>query len=153
MQSVNIYLNFDGNTEEAFTFYKSVFGGEFMGGIMRFSDFPPMDGMDDMPPLPEEEKDLVGHVSLPITEHCTLMGTDVTSNMPGTFVAGNNVQVTFEVDSAEEGETLFHKLSEGGKVIMPYAEAFWAERYGACVDKFGIHWQFNYTGNKAQAVE
>ena len=105
--------------------------------------------MEDLPPLPEEENDLVGHVSLPLTEHATLMGTDFTSNMPGKLVVGNNVQITLEADSAEEGESLFGKLSGGGTVVMPFAETFWAERYGACVDRFGIHWQINYTGNKA----
>lgn len=149
MKAVNIYLNFEGNTEEAFNFYKSVFGGEFMGGIMRFGDFPPMEGMEDLPPLKEEEKDLVGHVALRLTEQAVLMGTDVTSNMPEELIVGNNVQMTLEADSAGEADSLFRKLSEGGRVVMPLSEMFWAEKYGACVDRFGIHWQINYTGDKA----
>ncbi|MCJ8502205.1 VOC family protein [Desulfatitalea alkaliphila] len=149
MKAVNIYLNFEGNTEEAFNFYKSIFGGEFMGGVMRFRDFPPMAGMEDMPPLKEDEKDLVGHVSLPMTEQATLMGTDITSNMPEKLIVGNNVQITLEADSVTEAERLFGKLSEGGRVVMPLNEMFWAEKYGACIDKFGIHWQINYTGDKA----
>ncbi|WP_148862170.1 VOC family protein [Marinobacter fonticola] len=148
MKAVNIYLNFAGHTEEAFNFYKAIFGGDFMGGIMRFRDFPSMEGMEDMPSLKEEEKDLVGHVSLPLTENTTLMGTDTTSNMPEKLVAGNNTQITLETDSAAEAEALFGKLSEGGRVVMPLNEMFWAERYGACVDKFGIHWQVNYTGDR-----
>jgi PhnB protein len=148
MKAVNIYLNFAGTTEEAFNFYKSIFGGEFMGGIMRFRDFPPMEGMEDMPPLKEEEKDLVGHVSLPLTEQATLMGTDFTSNMPEKLIVGNNFQITLEADSAAETETLFGKLSDGGRVVMPLSETFWAEKFGGCVDKFVIHWQINYTGNK-----
>ncbi|MDQ2076831.1 VOC family protein [Marinimicrobium sp. ABcell2] len=148
MKSVNIYLNFPGNTEEAFNFYKSIFGGDFMGGIMRFRDFPPMGGMEDMPPLKEEEKDLVGHVSLPLTEHATLMGTDFTSNMPQELIVGNNMQITLETDSATEAESLFNQLSEGGEIVMPLSETFWADKFGACVDKFGIQWQLNYTGDK-----
>jgi PhnB protein len=138
MKAVNICLNFAGNTEQAFNFYKSVFGGEFMGGIIRFWDFPPMEGMEDMPPLKEEEKDLVGHVSPPLTEQAVLMGTDVTSNMPEQLIVGNNVQMTLEADSAAEAESLFRKLSEGGRVVMPLSETFWAKKYGACVDRFGI---------------
>ena len=151
MKEVNIYLNFPGNTEEAFNFYKSIFGGDFMCGIMRFRDFPPMEGMEDMPPLKEDEKDLVGHVSLPLTEHSSLMGTDYTSNMAEKLVIGNNLMITLEADNAVEAESLFGKLSEGGRVVMPLREMFWAEKYGACVDKFGIHWQINYTGGKAMS--
>ncbi len=151
MKEVNIYLNFPGNTEEAFNFYKSIFGGEFMGGIMRFRDFPPMEGMEDMPPLKEEEKALVGHVALPLTEQCTLMGTDITSNMQEKLIIGNNILITLEAGSAVEAESLFRKLSGGGRVVMPMREMFWAEKYGACVDKFGIHWQINYTGDKAMS--
>ncbi|WON74132.1 hypothetical protein [Nitrosospira sp. Is2] len=113
MKAVNIYLNFAGNTEEAFNFYKSVFGGEFMGGVMRFRDFPPMEGMEDMPPLKEEEKDLVGHVALPLTERVTLMGTDITSNMPEKLIVGNNIQITLEADSAAEAESLFGEVIRG----------------------------------------
>ena len=149
MKAVNIYLNFEGNTEDAFNFYKSIFGGEFIGGIMRFRDFPPMEDMEDVPPLKEQEKDLVGHVSLPLTEHATLMGTDISSNMPEKLIVGNNIQITLEAGNAAEAESLFVKLSEGGRVVMPLKEMFWAEKYGACVDKFGIYWQINYTGNMA----
>jgi len=118
---------------------------------MRFRDFPPMEGMEDMPPLKEDEKDLVGHVSLPLTEHSSLMGTDYTSNMAEKLVIGNNLMITLEADNAVEAESLFGKLSEGGRVVMLLREMFWAEKYGACVDKFGIHWQINYTGGKAMS--
>jgi PhnB protein len=151
MKEVHIYLNFAGNTEEAFNFYKSIFGGEFMGGIMRFRDFPPMEGMEDLPPLKEEDKDLVGHICLPLTEHSTLMGTDHTSNMAEKLIIGNNFLITLEAENAAEAESLFSKLSEGGRVTMPLREMFWAEKYGACLDKFGIHWQINYTGDKAMS--
>lgn len=149
MKTVNIYLNFEGNTEAAFNFYKSTFGGEFMGGIMRYKDFPPS---EEFPPLSEAEKNMVGHVSLPLGEHSILMGTDVVESMCNGHktVMGNNVLLTLETDSIEETETLFGKLSEGGQTVMPPAETFWAEKFGACIDKFGIHWQLNYTGNRAQ---
>ncbi|UGU17395.1 VOC family protein [Sinomicrobium kalidii] len=149
MKAVNVYLNFEGQTEAAFNFYKSVFGGDFMGGIIRYKDFPPMDGV---PPLSEAEQNLVGHVSLPLGEHSILMGTDVVESMCDgqKTIMGNNVQITLETDSTQEAETFFGKLSEGGRVLMPLEETFWAEKYGACTDKFGVYWQFNYTGNKAQ---
>ena len=149
MKAVHIYLNFAGNTEEAFDFYSSIFGGEFVGGIMRYRDVPPMEGLDDLPPLEEEEKDLVAHVSLPLTERFTLMGTDITSAEPKELIVGNNVQIMLDVDSGPEAEALFGELSQGGRVVMPLSETSWAERYGACEDKFGIHWQINYTGDRA----
>ncbi|MBC9797833.1 VOC family protein [Sinomicrobium weinanense] len=147
MKTVNIYLNFEGTTEAAFNFYKSVFGGEFMGGIMRYKDFPPS---EDMPPLSEAEKNLVGHVSLPLGKQI-LMGTDIVESLCNGHktVMGNNVLLTLETDSIEETETLFGKLSEGGQPLMPPAETFWAEKFGSCTDKFGVHWQLNYTGSKA----
>ena len=148
MQGIHIYLNFPGNTEEAFDFYRSIFGGEVTGDIMRYRDVPPTEGPEDMP-LAEEEKDLVAHVSVPLTEQSTLMGTDITSAEREKLIVGNSVQIMLEVDSGSEAEALFGKLSEGGRVVMPLSETFWAEKYGACEDKFGIHWLINYTGNRA----
>ncbi len=148
MKAIHIYLNFAGDTEEAFDFYRSIFGGEVRGDIMRYRDLPSMDGTEDVPPLAEEEKDLVAHVALPLTEQSTLMGTDITSAEPEKLIVGNNVQIMLEVDTGSEAEALFGKLSEGGRVVMPLSETFWAENYGECEDKFGIHWLINYTGDK-----
>jgi PhnB protein len=146
MASVSTYLNFPRNTEEAFNFYKSVFGGEFtMGGIARFKDVPPAPGM---PPLAEEDKNLVMHVELPILGGHVLMGTDAPESMGFHVNAGNNVYINLEPDTRSETKKLFDALSAGGKVTMELADMFWGAYYGSCTDKFGIQWMFNCTEKK-----
>ncbi|WP_207492604.1 VOC family protein [Aridibaculum aurantiacum] len=141
MASVSTYLNFANKTEEAFTFYKSVFGGEYSGtGIYRFRDIPPS---DELPPLPEAELDLVMHVELPILDGHKLMGTDAPASMGFTLAAGNNVHINLQPDTREETKRLFDKLSEGGKVTQELQDMFWGDYYGSCTDKFGINWMFN----------
>ncbi len=140
MLKVSTYLNFVRNTEEAFNFYKSVFGGEFEGGINRMGDVPPQPGM---PPLAEEDKNLVMHISLPILGGHMLMGTDAPESMGFKVVQGNNVHISLHPDTREETETLFKALSEGGKVTMELQDMFWGDYYGSCTDKFGIQWMVN----------
>lgn len=141
MASVSTYLNFPGNTEEAFNFYKSVFGGEFFGnGIMRFGDIPPM---PEAHPCPDGEKNLVMHVELRILGCHTLMGTDVPESMGFNFQKGNNVNINLQPDTRKETQDLFNKISEGGKITMELQDMFWGDYFGACVDKFGICWMFN----------
>jgi PhnB protein len=140
MASVSTYLNFNRNTEEAFKFYKRVFQTEFQGEIMRMSDAPPMDGQ---PPLAEEDKNLVMHVSLPILGGHQLMGTDAPESMGFTLKQGNNVFINLEPDSREETERLFRELSEGGKVTMELQDMFWGDYFGSCTDRFGVQWMFN----------
>ena len=140
MATVSTYLNFPGNTEEAFNFYKSIFGGEFLGQIMRFKDIPPMDGM---PPLDESAKDLVMHMELPILGGHLLMGTDAVESMGFTVKSGNNVYINLQPDTRAETKRLFDGLSEGGKVEMELQDMFWGDYYGTCFDKFGIGWMFN----------
>lgn len=147
MSYVSTYLNFNGNTEEAFNFYKSVFGTEFDGGISRFGDMP---SNDQQPPLTEADKNLVMHVSLPITGGHNLMGTDATESMGKNVNIGNNVYISLHPDSKEETDRLFSALSEGGKVEMPMTDMFWGDYYGSCVDKFGVCWMFNYTDPNKQ---
>ena len=143
MASVSTYLNFPRNTEEAFNFYKSVFGGEFQtGGFMRFGDMPPMEGM---PPMPEGDKNLVSHVSLPILGGHLLMGSDAPESMGFNVVSGNNVQVNLVPDSKAEADRLFSALSAGGKVTMPMADQFWGAYFGSLIDKYGINWMINYS--------
>jgi PhnB protein len=140
MARVSTYLNFQGNTEEAFNFYKSVFDTEFMGeGIMRMGDVP---ADDSTPPMPENEKQLVMHVSLPILAGHILMGTDLPESM-GKLVQGNNVAINLEPDTRAEADKLFAALSTGGEVEMPMQEMFWGDYYGACADKFGVKWMVN----------
>lgn len=141
MASVSTYLNFSRNTEEAFLFYKSVFGTEFQGeGIMRMGDIPPMEGM---PPLAEEDKNLVMHVMLPILGGHQLMGTDAPESMGFTMNFGNNVYINLEPDTRKETERLFKALSAGGTVTQELGEMFWGDYFGSCTDKFGVQWMFN----------
>lgn len=147
MASVSSYLNFPGNTEEAFNYYKSVFGGEFSGaGIMRFKDVPKS---DDMPPMPEKDRNQVMHVELPILGSHSLMGTDAPECMGISVTFGNNVHINLQPDTREETRQLFQGLSAGGKVTQELEEMFWGDYYGSCTDKFGVNWMFNCS-EKAQ---
>lgn len=138
MQSVNPYLNFNGNAEEVFTFYQSVFGGELM--LSRFSD---MD-TGDME-LTDEQRNGVAHVALPLGDSM-LMGSDVPEQM-GAVSTGTNFLLSVEADSADEADRLFGGLSADGEVTMPLDKVEWAERFGMCTDKFGIQWMVGYTGD------
>jgi PhnB protein len=141
MAKVSTYLNFPNSTEEAFLFYKGVFGTEFTApGIRRYGDMPAMDGM---PPTPEELKNLVMHVELPITGGHIIMGTDAPVQMGFAVNFGNNIHIQLEPDTREETKQLFDALSTGGKVGMPLQEMFWGALFGNCTDKFGVHWMFN----------
>lgn len=139
MASVNIYLTFNGNTEEAFNFYKSVFGGEF-SYLGRFKDMP---ADDNCPPPTEAELDKIMHVSLPISKETVLMASDSTEGS-GTVAFGNNFAVSINADNKEEANRLFNGLSAGGKIIMPMADTFWGAYFGMFVDKFGINWMVNF---------
>ena len=140
MAKVSTYLNFPRNTEEAFNFYKSVFGGEFIGEINRFSSVPPQEGQ---PPMVEEDKNLVMHVALPILGGHVLMGTDAPESMGFTVTSGNNMYINLEPDTRSETKKLFDALSAGGKVEMQLQEMFWGDYFGSCKDKFGVQWMFN----------
>ncbi|HET9276693.1 MAG TPA: VOC family protein [Flavitalea sp.] len=145
MAKVSTYLNFDGNTEEAFNFYKSVFGTDFQGDISRFGDTPPQEGM---PPLSDELKNKVMHVALPIIGGHLLMGTDACEEMGFHLTKGNNVYIALHPDSRKEADKLFNALSDGGKVEMPLAEQFWGDYYGSLSDKFGVGWMINTDAKK-----
>jgi len=140
MSRVSTYLNFTRDTESAFNFYKTVFGTEFNGGIMRLGEVPPS---DDMPPLSEEDKNLVMHIELPILGGHLLMGTDAPESMGFKLNPGNNVYLNLEPDTRKETKRLFDALSEGGVVEMDLQEMFWGDYYGSCKDKFGVQWMFN----------
>lgn len=142
MASVNTYLNFSGKTEEAFNFYKSVFGTEFQTPIGRFSDAPTMEGM---PALPEADLILVMHVALPILGGHLLMGTDAPESMGFNVNIGNNMHIHLNPDTRAQTRELFDKLSSGGQVTMELADMFWGDYYGKCTDKFGVQWMFSCT--------
>ncbi|MEO8415355.1 MAG: VOC family protein [Ginsengibacter sp.] len=146
MASVSTYLNFPRNTEEAFNFYKTVFGGEFFGkGFMRFSDIPESPGSM---PMTEEDKNLVMHVELRILDAHSLMGTDAPETMGFKMNFGNNSYINLQPDTREETKELFDKLSAGGKVTMELQDMFWGDYYGSCTDKFGVQWMFNCNEKK-----
>ncbi len=140
--NVSTYLNFNRNTEEAFNFYKSVFGGEFVGEIMRMGAAP---ADPNMPPMSEADKNLVMHVALPILGGHLLMGTDAPESMGFKLVEGNNVNISLAPDSRTEADRLFAALSAGGNVSMPMADQFWGDYFGSFTDKYGINWMINYS--------
>lgn len=137
MATVSTYLNFAGNTEEAFNFYKAVFGTEFNGEIGRMGDVPRDPGQ---PELSNEEKNMIMHIELPITAGHLLMGTDILASMGMEHKAGNNMSICLQVDSREELDKLYTGLSEGGTETVEPQEMFWGDYYTAFADKYGVRW-------------
>jgi PhnB protein len=143
MTRVSTYLNFPNNTEQAFLFYKSVFGGEFGGkGIQRFGDIPAIEGQ---PPLSEKDKKLILHIELPILGGHVLMGTDAPESMGFKVNFGNNYYICLKPGSRKETKRLFDTLSAGGNITMDLQDIFWGANYGSCTDKFGVNWMVNCT--------
>jgi PhnB protein len=140
MTTVNVYLTFNGNCEEAFNFYKSVFGGEFPY-IGRFKEMPPQEGGK---PLSLEEGEKIMHVSLPISKETIIMGSDTSGEWSSNFKQGNNFSLSLTTDSKEEADRLFNSLSKDGHVIMPLNKTFWGDYYGMWTDKFGINWMVSF---------
>lgn len=146
MSRISTYLNFERHTEEAFTFYKSVFGGDFTnGGIARMGDAPMPEGM---PPLSDEDKNLVMHIELPILGGHMLMGTDAPESMGFKLNFGNNVNINLEPDTRAEAQQLFNALSDGGIITMPLQDMFWGAYFGSCTDKYGVQWMVNCSEKK-----
>ena len=149
MATVNVYLNFKGNCEEAFNFYKSVFGGEFPY-IGRFKDMPPQEGM---PPLPKDMENKIMHVSLPVSKETMLMGSDTGGEWAPSYVQGNNFSISISAESEQEADRFYNELSKGGKVVMPMNKTFWGDYFGMFADKFGINWMVSYNMQKQQEKE
>ena len=146
MTTVNVYLNFNSNCEEAFNFYKSVFGGEFafMG---RYKDMPP--GPDGKKCAPQDEQKVM-HVSLPISKETILMGSDAGGEWASKIVQGNNFCVSITTDTKNEADRLFTGLSAGGMVMMPMNKTFWGDYFGMFADKFGVNWMVSFNEAAAQ---
>ncbi len=140
MATVNPYLTFNGTCEAAFTFYKSVFGGEFPY-IGKFKDMPPVEGC---PPISEADGNKIMHVSLPISKETILMGSDSSEAFGQVTVVGNNFSVSINAESKEEADKLFNSLSAGGNISMPMNQTFWGAYFGMFTDKFGILWMVNF---------
>ena len=134
---VNPYLNFDGNAEEAFLFYKSVFGGEFTSHI-KMGDAP------DTDKLPEAEKNRTMHISLPLGNDTVLMASDILPSVGHKLNVGNNNYISIHPKSREEADRLFNGLSEGGDIEMPMEDQFWGDYFGSFTDKFGVRWMVNF---------
>lgn len=143
MATINPYLTFNGNCEEAFTFYKSVFGGEFPY-VGRFGDMPSAEGN---PPISEEDSKKIMHMSLPISKETILMGSDAVGEFCQTFDQGNNITLSINAESTQEADRLFNGLSAGGKVGMSMNKTFWGAYFGMFTDKFGINWMINHDEN------
>ena len=141
MATINPYLNFNGNTEEAFNFYRSVFGGEFIT-LQRFKDTPEADR------LPASDQEKIMHISLPIGKGNVLMATDTLESMGHALTVGNNFSIAVNAESEEEADKLFSGLSAGGQVTLPLQKAFWGAYFGMLADKFGIQWMVNYDYNQ-----
>lgn len=141
---INPYLNFAGQTEEAFNFYRSVFGTEFIM-LSRFKDAAGMPGCEQMS---EAEQNKVLHVALPIGNGNILMASDTMENMGPQLSTGNNFSICISVDSKDEADALFEKLSHGARIIMPLQDMFWGDYYGMLSDKFGIQWMISFNPNQ-----
>jgi PhnB protein len=146
MNRVSTYLNFMGNTEEAFTFYASVFGTELEGPVMRIGDMPPGPGM---PEVTDAEKAMVMHIELPILAGHMLMGTDMLESMGHQLRIGNNTTLNLETDSRAETDRLYAALSEGGQDASGLQDMPWGAYWGTCLDRFGVRWMFNCSESPA----
>ncbi len=140
---LNTYLNFSGNAEEAFNFYKSVFGGEF-GNVTRFKDIP-MPGVS----IRKEDENKIMHISLPVGKDDVLMASDVLESLGHRLTVGNNVAISIFPESKEEASRIFKALSEGGTIEMPIADQPWGDYYGGVIDKFGVRWMVDYAYPKS----
>ena len=138
MATINTYLNFNGNCEDAFNFYKTVFGGEFID-TSRFGEMPQVEGFT----VPEADKNKIMHIGLPIG-NTILMGSDTGGDWAPTFVQGNNFSVSIKPENKEEADIIFNGLSADGQVTMPMEDTFWGAYFGMLTDKFGINWMVNF---------
>ena len=138
MATTNTYLNFNGNCEAAFNFYKSVFGGEF-AYIGRFGDMPTSEDYK----VSAENQNQIMHVSLPIG-NSILMGSDTGGEWAPTFVQGNNFSVSITADTKEEADKLFAELAKSGQITMPLADTFWGDYFGMLTDQYGVNWMMSY---------
>jgi PhnB protein len=144
MATTNTYLNFNGNCEDAFGFYKNVFGGDFtyMG---RFGEMPP----SEEHPIPDSDKNLIMHVSLPIG-NSILMGSDCGGEWAPSFKQGNNFSVSVTADSKDEADRIFNGISDGGQVTMPMNQTFWGDYFGMSTDKFGVNWMISFNAQRQE---
>jgi PhnB protein len=142
MAQINPYLTFNGTCEEAFNFYKSVFGGEFKQ-LARFKDMPP----SETDKMPESAKEKIMHISLPISQETILMGSDA-NPMMGEVRIGQSISLSVDTKSKDEADKIFQGLAKGGKITMPIANTFWGSYFGMLTDKFQNIWMVSYYSPK-----
>ncbi|ANH80510.1 glyoxalase [Niabella ginsenosidivorans] len=138
MATTNTYLTFNGNCEEAFNFYRSVFGGNF-SHLARFSELPQQQGYT----VTDADRNRIMHISLPIGAS-VLMGCDMGPQWAASLVQGNNFSVSVLADSKAEAEKLFSGLATYGQITMPLADTFWGDFFGMIIDQFGINWMISF---------
>ena len=136
MKSVDFYLHFNGNCEKAMNFYKAIFGGDFIR-VQRYSEIPGSEKMSD------EDKEKMIHMSLKLSEHSLLMGSDVVTKMVDGVSYGNNYHICLQAANDREADKVFAALSENGVIEMPMNKTFWGAYFGMCIDKFGVQWMIN----------
>jgi len=138
MAAINPYLHFNGNAEEAFLFYQSVFGGQF-ATLVRFKDMD-FEGFT----VSDKEADKIMHVALPIGQHNVLMGSDTPEQLGKHSEQETRSKISISAESKEEADAIFKALSQGGQVEMPIADSPWGSYFGMFRDKFGIEWMVDY---------
>ena len=137
MAQINPYIHFNGNAEEAFTFYKSVFGGEF-AMIVRFKDISSPEF-----PVTENDANKIMHIALPIGKNI-LMANDVPESLGQTNENENRSKISISAESKEEAEKLFNVLSVGGQIEAPIGDSPWGSYFGMFRDKYGIEWMVDF---------
>lgn len=146
MAIINPYLTFNGNCEEAFNFYKKVFGGEF-SYLGRFNEMPLSEEGEE---ISESEGNKIMHVSLPISKETSLMGSDSSDAYGQATVIGNNFSISINAESKEEADRLYKELSDGGKQTMPMNTTFWGSYFGMLTDRFSVQWMISYDARSGQ---
>jgi PhnB protein len=139
MARVSTYLNFPGTCEAAFNFYRTLFGGDFLGPVSRFDTAPP----NPDHPLSDADRRLIMHIELPILGGHVLMGSDAPPSMGFRLTSGDQTSLNLETDTREEARRLFEGLAEGGHILMPLQDMFWGALFGHVRDRFGILWMVN----------
>jgi PhnB protein len=147
MTKVHPYLNFPGTCEEAFNYYKSIFGGDFTF-VGRFKDMPPQEDVT----LSDDDLNKIMHISLPIGDDSMIMGSDSAGEWAPNLTTGNNIALSITAGTKADADRLFNGLSDGGKITMPIANTFWGDYFGMCTDKFGIHWMVSFNEKMSAGI-
>lgn len=136
VKTLHVYINYNGSCADAFAHYAKLFNTT-ISESHTYGDIPPS---AEMPDIGDAHRQRIMHCSLPINEHVTIMGSDVTGVSCRNFRQGNNYAISLHVENKKEANRIFAGLSENGKAIMPMAKTFWNAYWGMCIDKFGVQW-------------